>query len=212
MIDKNASKELENNNPCNTCRAIGMKICLGHGGGVSSAGGSTSSSEKTPSNSDKRESLGSTRLLETSTPGLIAENVAWLQQNLLSDKHNTYEAGLLTVDSNRLSGDLVFTQKPNTKDEAAVSSYLSVIEEEFAKFKNQLAWEGIYVGNFNVERNGNTLAIRIPVPKYYDSFLQQLEKSNLLPIPKPGSLEESDKMQKQQDIDLDNIQGMKYKA
>lgn len=177
------------NNACSLCRAMGYPICRGHGGneGGGGSGGDSSGSK----NEGVKHTLD--KVTGISAPIIDVMNEldkakSILVSQLLSDKKIDYAAGLLTVHSDRLRGDLIFKIQPGlSKSEIQTSlEFLKAVKAEFEEFKNELNDRRISTKNFNAVLKDNELAIHIPVPTYYDAFIMRLENKNLLPIPRPG--------------------------
>ncbi len=63
----------------------------------------------------------------------------------------------------------------------AVGKLFDQIEKQFSQFKKSLDNPQIPLESMTLLRTGNTLTLKIPNPKYYDTFVQQLMDKNLLP-------------------------------
>lgn len=176
------------NNPCGMCRAGGYPNCKGHGG---SGGGGSGGGSGENKNTDATYSNQASSTLSQASIAAIKEfdnaKTIWIQSQLSSDRTLNYEAGLLSIESDRLRGNLTFKVKPGlTKEELELSrQFLKVVKAEFDEFKNQLTEKGISTSNFTATLKDDELAIKIPNPKYYDAFIKHLENKNLLPIPNP---------------------------
>lgn len=181
-------------NPCGICRAMGSPVCKGHGG---SAGGNSHNGET--KNKDATYTSSKAAII----PGQVAIAVIqkfdiakaiWVQSQLFSDKTINYEAGLLSIESDRLRGNLTFRVKPElSKADIEIShEFLHAVKTEFGEFKNQLTMQGVITKDFTAVIEDNELAIRItpPNPEHYDAFIKHLENKNLLPTQNPESKED----------------------
>ena len=205
MIDKekkdqnkqDSQKATMNVSSCGLCRAMGNPPpCKGHGG----SGGSSSSSVSSGGETKSSEGLNASQT--TSTFGQVVEastqvsvKAALVPTQLSSDKIVNYEAGLLTVGSDRLRGDLTFQVKPGlTKNEIEASrEFLKAVKTAFDEFKSRLSEQGASVKGLTAVIKDNELAIHIPNPKYYDTFIKNLESKNLLSKPNIEQQEEKQK-------------------
>ena len=157
-------------NPCSLCRKSRRAKCTcGPGGG----GGSGGSSDEKTNTAKVTESTSSTKM----NPAQLSEqndvkstlNVsnAPNKQELLSIKNDS-EPGILTILAN-----YILAKNPQEA--------LQAIFGEFEAFKLKLKEKGEVVDNFTAERTNNSLTMRIPNPKFYDDFIQQLILKNLIP-------------------------------
>ncbi len=169
------------NNPCGMCRAMRKPTCSGHGGGSSGGGGGES---------------GASAGAEKNGPGLVAaatesvESVdsvmSWLDNALNAESAIDYETGIFSVHMDKLAGELTIKVLPTflSKEYAEiVKEYFSAIKKEFEKFKDVLKEQGVATKDFTLEMSDMILSIKIPTPAYYDAFVRQLTKANLLPVP-----------------------------
>jgi hypothetical protein len=201
------------NNPCGLCRAMGYPICKGHGGG--SGGGGDSGETK-----NKDVAYAAKQVASTLSPVTIAAirefdkaKTIWMQSQLSTDKTINYEAGLFSIESDRLRGNLTFRVNSGlSKAEIEIArKFLNVVKAEFDKFKDQLTEQGVSTKDFSAVIKDNELAIHIPNQKYYDAFIKHLENKNLLPTPNPEKQEkkelasESIKQEKNRPSPFDDI-------
>lgn len=181
---KDPIKTAIDNNPCGSCRAMGLPSCKGHG--ASGGGDSESDEAKKKETTYSSNQIVNTRVQAslTSTTELDKAKAMWVQSQLLSNDTNKYEVGLLSIVSDRLRGNLTITIKSGLSkvEEEIARKYLETIKTEFSEFKDQLADKG---KNFTATLVGNQLSIHIPNPKYYGQFIEYLSRKNLLPIPDP---------------------------
>lgn len=175
------------NNPCSICRSLGLPFCRGHGGG-SGGGGSDGESDvkldESKLNNDYK---------------LFAPNVSTVDQLLLNSGlwHLPVDAdfifefkdplALVNITLNMELGSLVFQgkRKLSNEEQKALDELFDAIEQEFNLFKNSIKDPQFPLETMTLAREGNSLTIKIPSPKYYDSFVQQLMDKNLLPSNAP---------------------------
>jgi hypothetical protein len=73
------------------------------------------------------------------------------------------------------------------EEQEALDLLFDTIEEELnafiKEFEAELEADEIDVESIQSHREENTLTIKMPSPKYYDAFVQQLMDKNLLPTP-----------------------------
>lgn len=198
ISDSKASKDAITiaieNNTCGICRAMGYPICKGHGGGSGSSSGSDSEKKDTVFTSYQVASTENQVNIIIQKFNEAKKN--FMQTQLFADRTIGYEAGTLSVESDKLHGNLTFRVKPGLPKGKIHASreFFNAIEIEFDEFKNQLAEQGISSNNFTavIVVKGNELAIHVPNPKYYDAFIKHLESKNLLPIPNSGHEEKKE--------------------
>lgn len=171
------------NNPCNICRSLGLPFCRGHGGG-SGEGGSDSASDVKLDGNDHQ-------LLAPKNPA----NVPSIDQLLLhcglwhlpEDADFVFEfkdpLALVNMTLNMELGLLVLQGKRElgNEEQNALDELFDTIGQEFNLFKNSIKNPQFPLETMTLAREGNSLTIKIPSPKYYDLFVQQLMDKNLLP-------------------------------
>lgn len=172
------------NNPCSICRSLGLPFCRGHGGG-SGGGGSDSASD------DKKVDDNKHQLLAPKNPA----NVTNIEQLLLhsglwhlpEDEDFVFEfkdsLALVNMTLNMELGLLMLQGKRELSNEEqnALDELYDTIAQEFNLFKNSIKDPQVPLEAMTLAREGNSLTIKIPSPKYYDLFVQQLMEKNLLP-------------------------------
>lgn len=167
-------------NPCGICRAMGSPSCKGHGstgGGLSGSSGSGGSSSA--SNLPVKEPLGNLKIIALS----LAKNPAWTQSdNAELTFEFTHPDALLSIKLEMDRGVLIFSGHKNltTEQQETLDDFLKHVEMEFNSFKNELTAKGIDIQSMSLTRTGNDLSIKIPSPKYYDTFVQRLIDKNIL--------------------------------
>jgi len=174
------------NNPCGRCRAAGYPTCKCGSGRGGSGGGDSGKNEKKDDptfTSNQAASISN----QVAIQKFDEAKSIFVKSQLLSDKMINYETGLLSIESDRLRGNLTIKVKPGlSKVEEEISrEFLKTIKAEFDEFKNQLAEQGVSTNNFTATLKDNELSVHIPNPKYYDAFIKHLEKKYLLPVPNP---------------------------
>jgi hypothetical protein len=169
------------NNPCGMCRAMRKPTCSGHGGGSSGGGGGESGAS-----AGAEKNGQSLRASTVESFELLDPIISWMNNVLINESAIDYEAGIFSVHMDRLAGELIIKLLPQFlgKEYAEiVKEYFSAIKQEFEKFKDTLKAQGIATKDFTLEMSDMTLSIKIPTPAYYDAFVKQLAKANLLPVP-----------------------------
>lgn len=173
------------NNPCGRCRTAGYPTCKCGSGGGGSGGGGGESEKKDATN----QAPGTSTQVEVkaAVQKFDEAKTIFVQSQLLSNTTINYETGLITIESDRLRGNLTLRVKPGLSkaDEEISREFLKAVKEEFDEFKNQLSEQGVLTNNFTAVLKGNELSLHIPNPKYYDAFIKHLENKNLLPAPNP---------------------------
>lgn len=178
---------------CKTCfKEISPKrICGGHGGG-GGGGGSTSTESEKGSGAAEPEDMpseiksksGELSFDQVNEEGLkLTEHLT--EADLLFDLERVKELFLIDNDSER--GILTIRAKPghSSNDDEEIQRYLEAINAVFEQFKIVLEQKGIPVEHFTCILNKNELVIRIPSPKYFDAFIQELLTKQLLPVISP---------------------------
>jgi len=96
-----------------------------------------------------------------------------------------FELGSLDIQSDQVSGILIFTAKNGLSKEEleSIKKVFNMIKAEFDEFKESLQEKGISTHSFICTLKENELTIKIPNPKYYAEFIQRLAEKNLLPSP-----------------------------
>lgn len=187
------------NNPCSMCRSLGLPMCRGHGassGGGGSGGGSESKSEDKSSNNENL--IPFTKGLSTIGKILLHSGL-WhvpADEDFVFKFENPF--ALLNIKLDMEHGSIVFQSKKELSDEEqeAVDELFDAIEQQFNQFKDSLIDLQIPLELMTLKREGGTMTIKIPSPKYYDAFVQQLMEKNLLPNKEP-SLQQQHKTGKQ---------------
>jgi hypothetical protein len=176
-------------NSCGICRANKLPICTGHGAGK--GGGESGSSgndavEKQAKEPEKNEITKQIQYAKENTPGdLIIDEELAAQSSAMNPFDLEKMLDLLLINNDSERGVLTIRPKPNLclslDDEKQVQEFIRAIKLVFDQFKIALEKRGISVDGFTATTNKNELKIRIPSPKYFDAFVQQLVSSNLLP-------------------------------
>lgn len=170
-----ARQEMINKNPCSLCRNRGLPVCKCKG--VEAGGGSSDKSEELE--------LSSEPSLDDELFGLSPEAV--LDEKLFMINQSQFDllrlTDLVTITNNASRG--ILTMRPklglNLEDSKAVQEFVHKIKLAFDQFKIALQKQGINVDHFTMVDKPNELTLRIPGPKYYDLFIQQLKANNMLP-------------------------------
>lgn len=197
------------NNPCGRCRAAGYPACkCGSGGGGSGGGGGGDGGGESEKKDATNQVPGtSTRVeLKAAIQKFDEAKTIFVQSQLFSNATVNYETKLISIESDRLRGNLTLQVKPGlSKAEIEIArEFLNAIKEEFDEFKSQLSEKGISTNNFTATLKNDELSIHISNPKYYDAFIKHLEKKYLLPIPNP---EQQNKMENSKSIKNDKQKG-----
>lgn len=173
------------NNPCKICRSIGYPTCTGHGGKGGGGGGGSESKNNAAYASNPAATSSQTYI--TAIQEFNKAKAIFMQSQLLSNTTINYEAGLFSIESDRLRGNLTLKIKPGLSkaEEEIAREFLNAVKTEFNEFKNQLTEQGVLTEAFTAVIKDNELAIHIPNQKYYDAFIKHLGNKNLLPIPNP---------------------------
>ncbi|KTD44661.1 hypothetical protein [Legionella quateirensis] len=171
------------NNPCNICRSMGLPICRGHGSG----GGGGADSDSRDSQSDEEQTHHEMMSLSLKNPSFLESVFNSELWQLTADSDFIYEFNdpyaLLRITLNMELGSIVFEAKKelSKEDQDALNDLFDAIEKEFDLFKKSLDKSQIPLESMTLTRDANKLTIKIPSPKFYDTFVQQLMEKNLLP-------------------------------
>lgn len=215
-VKKDALTLAIENNPCGRCRVAGYPTCKCGGGSGAGESGSSSSDEN--KNEDiTRLSNQTVNMPGQTTLGTIQQfdknKTLFVQSELSSNSVISYETEFLSIESDRLRGNLTFKIKEGLSETELKMSrkFLKMVNAEFEVFKDQL---GTSARNFTVDLKDNELAVHIPIPKYYDAFIKHLENKNLLPIPNPNQQYKSETQNKSSKLPtpFDAINGPKPKG
>lgn len=186
-------------NPCTMCRALGLPICRGHGGGGGGGSeGGDEDSQKDENQKDNEQPLSR----NTSMDEVLISSELW---QLPADADFIFEFdephALLDITLNMELGSIVFQGHKELSDEEqeALDALFDEIEKQFNTFKKSLDNPQIPLESMTLNREGNKLTIKIPSPKYYDAFVQQLMDKNLLPT-KATPLQEQKKAEEPREM------------
>ncbi|MHA3319194.1 hypothetical protein [Legionella pneumophila] len=171
------------NNPCSICRSLGLPFCRGHGGG-SGGGGSDSASDDKADDNDHQLLASKNPANVTNIEQLLLHSGLW---HLPEDEDFVFEfkdpLALVNMTLNMELGLLVLQGKRElgNEEQNALDELYETIAQEFNLFKNSIKDPQVPLETMTLAREGNSLTIKIPSPKYYDLFVQQLMEKNLLP-------------------------------
>lgn len=168
------------NNPCGICRAKRLPACICKPGGGGSGGGSEEESAEKDNALQATAHVPTLQHLNT----IFSESPVW-QPVPNADDSYTYNdpQGLFTIKIDLSAGTLELTKHPGLSKEELqqLEKLLDVIESEFHAFKAELQAKGINTQAFQCHHDNGSLTIKIPNPKYFDAFIQQLVDKQLLP-------------------------------
>ena len=171
------SKALENN-PCGICRAMGLPVCKGHGGG--SGGGDSGGGSEASEGNDLKQTAATT---PKSLHNVFSESTLWQHIDGTDDIY-TYDAplALLSIKLDLGAGSLVFSKHGNLskEEEQELNKLLDTIENELNEFKAELEAKGMDTQAIQCHRENGCLTIKLPTPEYFDTFVQRLTDKNLL--------------------------------
>ncbi len=209
-----------------------QRKCPGHGGG--GGGGSDNGGElQNDDGPDPERSENTSIKDQVNTEELILDEgieAGWgssslpEEEQLVFDLDRIMQLVLFNNDSGR--GILTIRAKPGhlVDDEQEIQEFLKAIEAAFGRFKTDLEQQNIPVDNFTCILGKNELVIRIPVPKYFDAFIQDLIAQKLLPdenikqnaplhhatvIPTPFALTPSPSRTKKDDLEQNDVENGK---
>lgn len=172
------------NNPCSICRSLGLPFCRGHGGG-----GSDSASDDKSEGNDHQLLAPKNPANVPSIDQLLLHSGLW---HLPEDADFVFEfkdpLALVNMTLNMELGFLVLQGKRelSNEEQKALDELFDTIKQEFNLFKNSIKDPQFLLETMTLAREGNSLTIKIPSPKYYDLFVQQLMDKNLLPSNTPA--------------------------
>ncbi|MCL9685301.1 hypothetical protein [Legionella maioricensis] len=175
---------------CKTCfkEIYPQRKCFGHGGGGGGDNddelqdGESQGYEPEPfENTSSADQIISEELLIDEGIELLGGAGQQTEEEPQFDLERIMELVVFNNDSGK--GILTIRAKPGhlVDDEKEIEEFLKAIEAVFEQFKSDLKKQGIAVDDFTCIHNKNELIIRIPVPKYFDAFIQDLTAKKLLP-------------------------------
>ncbi len=182
--DQDPQAKAIENNPCGICRALGLPVCKGHG---AKGGGGGDATDETSEENDTSKAADNTPTLKDLT-AIFAESTLWAPMYIDDDCYTYNEPhALFSIKLDLNAGSLVFTKRDglSKEEQQQLEKFLDVIENELNSFKAELNAEGIDTQSFQCHRENGNLTIKIPNPAYFDTFIQQLIKKNLLPTDSP---------------------------
>lgn len=172
-----------NNNPCGICRAIGLPVCKGHGGGSGGDSDTSDNKQQTelqvqsgsmPFNSPMLKPKNSSLL------DLLEQSPWWTQTDEIFRYKNSHAllSLTLTLENNtlRCHGHDDLTQE----EQHALDTLFKTLEQELNRFKKESPSTNPMQAHMS--RIGNQMTINIPNPKYFDAFIQRLADKNLLAL------------------------------
>lgn len=174
------------NNPCGSCRALGLPICRGHGGGGGGSGDKTSAQDKEASvtpNADQLMKALKLSPLWTTKDAPDEEEVE--AENAVFDYNPPESILFFHIDFEK--GIVKLRPKPNLSKEdlETYEDFQKAIENELHVMKQEMEEQGKEF-NFSIERVGNKVFIRIPNVQQFDLFITRLRDKNFLPTqPQP---------------------------
>ena len=176
------NKNPQANNPCGLCRAFGLPPpCRGHGG----AGEGDSGSAEENKHKDEKQLSDTTTAPQTGDTKLSKTDHYDAAQLMLSSSGAIHlAAGLLSIEAIKLPhGILIFRGKAEltTEEKQTLREFINAVKTTFDEFKQKLEEEGVSTKQFTADIKNDELTIKINNPKYYNEFIQLLNKKNLLP-------------------------------
>lgn len=166
------------NNPCGMCRAKRLPTCICKRG----SGGSGDVEEESTEKDNAIQATAHAPTLEHLKTIFLTSPVWQPVPN--ADDSYTYNdpQGLFTIKLDLCAGTLELTKRPGLSKEELqqLEKFLDVIENEFHAFKAELQAKGINTQAFQCHHENGSLTIKIPHPKYFDAFIQQLVDNQLL--------------------------------
>lgn len=174
-------------NPCNRCSARGFPNCRCAGSGDSGGGSESKDKYKETTHASNQTSSTTTQIEMAVLKKFDEAKINWVGLLLSNDKPINYEAGLFSIESDKLNGKLSFHIQPDLspQEKEIARGVLKEIITAFKEFKDQLIEKGISLYNFSAELTDKGLTIQIPNPQHYKDFIKHLDNKNLLPIPNP---------------------------
>ncbi|MGQ3889667.1 hypothetical protein ACQUW5_11610 [Legionella sp. CNM-1927-20] len=206
------------NNPCSLCKALGLPICRGHGGGGSTGGDSSGSDS---GDSYEIEDIPSLNLKPSLVEGMLLSSFleaseVWHEspeEDLLYLFNN--DLALLSLSLDLSQGLITFKENKllNTDEQKDLAILYDAINNEFKQFKKELSAQNIKL-NATLIRENNKLTITIPIipnSKHYDAFIARLIDKNLIPT-KKRELELERTTKKQEILPDQDIRAEAYKS
>lgn len=180
--NENKSGERSNTpgtNPCGMCRAAGLPICKGHGGGGgggASGGDEAKDENATKDNAPTPKNVPSNVEVKTLSSYLEDSKVWNSDDDFLYDFNNNL--AVFSIELNSVKGLIHFQGNEflSDDDKKDLNELYDRIEDELKMFADE-----VNAQNIGFSRDGNNLKISIPEPKLYDQFVTRLLNKNLIP-------------------------------
>lgn len=175
------------NNPCPTCRNMGVPPpCKGHakGGSGGGDGGGSDPTSKTDNDTRSTNTTPTDQLMQASTYTRSDTETKTLNPHVLSELlilqllviTNDKDSGILTIKLQYDPASLSSTQK------AELKKLIDSILKELNEFKKENNIKD-NCATLKKDREGNVIFLQIALPKptLYDAFIRRLESKKLLP-------------------------------
>ncbi|CZL27347.1 hypothetical protein [Legionella pneumophila] len=169
------SKALENN-PCGVCRASGLPICKGHGGGAG-GGSDEAKDENSQKDSAPTPKYVPTNIEVKALSSYLENSEVWnSNEDFLYNFNNDLAVFSIELDSARGVIHFRGNESLSAIDEKDLNELYDKIEDELKAFTHE-----VNAQNISISRKGNDLKISIPDPNLYDQFVTRLLNKNLIP-------------------------------
>ena len=170
---KENRNDASDSNPCGMCRAFGLPICKGHGGG----GGDEAKDENPKNDNAPTPKYVPTNIEVKALSSYLEDSEVWNSENdFLYNFNDDLAVFSIVLDSARglihFKGN-EFLSANNKKD---LNELYDKIEDELKKFTDE-----VNAQNISILREGNNLRISIPDHNLYDQFVTRLLNKNLIP-------------------------------
>lgn len=168
------SKALDSN-PCGMCRAAGLPICRGHGGGA--GGGNEAKDENSPKDNAPTPKYVPTNIEVKALSSYLEDSEVWnSDEDFLYNFNNDLAVFSIELDSARGLIHFQGNESLSANDKKDLNELYDKIEDELKKFTDEVNEQ-----NISISRKGNDLKISIPDPSLYDQFVTRLLNKNLIP-------------------------------
>ncbi|QBR84773.1 hypothetical protein E3983_10660 [Legionella israelensis] len=163
-------------NPCGNCRAAGLPICKGHGGGGGAGGNEAKDENASKDNAPTPKNVPSNIEVKALSSYLENSEVWNSDDDFLYNFNN--DLAVFSIELDLAKGVIHFqgNESLSANDKKDLNELYDKIEDELKRFTDEADAQ-----NISFSRKGDNLKINIPDPKLYDQFVTRLLNKNLIP-------------------------------
>ncbi|KTD23113.1 hypothetical protein [Legionella israelensis] len=161
-------------NPCGKCRAAGLPICKGHGGG---AGGDEAKDENASKDNAPTPKNVPSNIEVKALSSYLENSEVWNSDDDFLYNFNN-DLAVFSIELDLAKGVIHFqgNESLSANDKKDLNELYDKIEDELKMFTDEADAQ-----NISFSRKEDNLKINIPDPKLYDQFVTRLLNKNLIP-------------------------------